>query len=71
MQCSILSGHRITAPYGLKGGEAGRVGRNWITTGKDEHIELAGCDHVSVNAGDSVSIQSPTGGGFGEKQYNE
>jgi len=66
MQCSILSGHRITPPYGLKGGEAGRVGRNWITKANGEQKELAGCDFIEVVAGDSISIQSPTGGGFGK-----
>jgi N-methylhydantoinase B/oxoprolinase/acetone carboxylase alpha subunit len=66
MQCSILSGHRITPPYGLKGGEAGRVGRNWLTKPNSEQQDLAGCEHTSVVAGDSISIQSPTGGGFGK-----
>jgi 5-oxoprolinase (ATP-hydrolysing) len=66
MQCSILSGHRITPPFGLKGGEAGRVGRNWLTRPNGEQQDLAGCEHTAVNAGDSISIQSPTGGGFGK-----
>jgi 5-oxoprolinase (ATP-hydrolysing) len=66
MQCSILSGHRITPPYGLKGGEAGRVGRNWLTKPNSAQQDLAGCEHTSVVAGDSISIQSPTGGGFGK-----
>jgi 5-oxoprolinase (ATP-hydrolysing) len=64
MQCSILSGHRINPPFGLKGGEAGRIGRNWLTKANGEQQELAGCDFTSVAAGDSISIQSPTGGGF-------
>jgi 5-oxoprolinase (ATP-hydrolysing) len=66
MQCSILSGHRVTPPYGLKGGEAGRVGRNWITKPNGEQQDLKACDHTEVIAGDSISIQSPTGGGFGK-----
>ena len=66
MQCSILSGHRITPPYGLKGGEVGRVGRNWLTKPNGEQLDLAGCEHTAVVAGDSISIQSPTGGGFGK-----
>ena len=66
MQCSILSGHRISAPYGLKGGEPGRIGHNWLIKSTGEQTELEGCDHINVNAGDSVSIQSPTGGGFGK-----
>jgi len=66
MQCSILSGHRVTPPFGLKGGQAGRVGRNWLTKGNGEQQALAGCDFTTVAAGDSISIQSPTGGGFGK-----
>jgi 5-oxoprolinase (ATP-hydrolysing) len=66
MQCSILSGHRIAPPFGLKGGEAGRLGRNWLTKPDGEQQDLAGCEHTVVNAGDSISIQSPTGGGFGK-----
>jgi 5-oxoprolinase (ATP-hydrolysing) len=66
MQCSILSGHRVTPPFGLKGGKAGRVGRNWLTNANGEQQELAGCDFTTVAAGDSISIQSPTGGGFGK-----
>jgi 5-oxoprolinase (ATP-hydrolysing) len=66
MQCSILSGHRITPPFGLKGGEAGRIGHNWLTKPNTKQQNLAGCEHVAVNAGDSISIQSPTGGGFGK-----
>jgi 5-oxoprolinase (ATP-hydrolysing) len=66
MQCSILSGHRISPPYGLRGGEAGRIGRNWLTKANGEQQELAGCDFTTVADGDSISIQSPTGGGFGK-----
>ena len=65
MQCSILSGHRKLPPYGLKGGEPGRVGKNWLT-GSDGSIEdLGGCGHRDVHSGDTISIVSPTGGGFG------
>ena len=66
MQCSLLSGHRITPPYGLKGGEVGRIGRNWLTKPNGEQQHIAGCEHITVAAGDSISIQSPTGGGFGK-----
>jgi 5-oxoprolinase (ATP-hydrolysing) len=66
MQCSILSGHRVNPPFGLKGGDAGRIGRNWITKSNGEQRELAGCTHTSITVGDSISIQSPTGGGYGK-----
>jgi 5-oxoprolinase (ATP-hydrolysing) len=66
MQCSILSGHRVIPPFGLRGGEVGRLGRNWLTKPNGEEQDLAGCEHTVVVSGDSISIQSPTGGGFGK-----
>ena len=65
MECSILSDHRSVAPFGLKGGEPGRPGRNRIIRADGEVITLAGCAHESVGAGDVVIIETPTGGGFG------
>ncbi|MGS2719290.1 hydantoinase B/oxoprolinase family protein [Paraglaciecola aestuariivivens] len=66
MQCSILSGHRQIPPFGLHGGEPGRVGRNWIESALGDIRPLEACDHAQVNAGDTICIQSPTGGGFGK-----
>jgi 5-oxoprolinase (ATP-hydrolysing) len=66
MQCSILSGHRVTPPFGLHGGESGRVGRNWIEKSDGQLQTLAGCDHTTVYSGDTICIQSPTGGGYGK-----
>lgn len=65
MECSILSGHREIAPYGISGGEAGRVGRNWIERREGLVETLKGSDHVKVSAGDKINIRTPTGGGFG------
>jgi 5-oxoprolinase (ATP-hydrolysing) len=64
MSCSILSEHRLIAPFGLHGGESGQVGRNWVER-KDHSIEeLGGCGHTDVYTGDCINIISPTGGGF-------
>lgn len=65
MECSILSEHRQTAPFGLDGGGAGRVGRNWIVRLDRGVEELGGCAHAHVSKGDVINIQTPTGGGFG------
>jgi 5-oxoprolinase (ATP-hydrolysing) len=65
MQCSILSGHRKLAPYGLMGGESGRIGQNMIIRSDGSIEDLGGCGHSEVRAGDTISIVSPTGGGFG------
>ena len=66
MECSILSDHRRIAPMGVNGGQDGRVGRNSITRKSGKVEDLGGCGQTDVEKGDSVTIQSPTGGGFGK-----
>ncbi|GMN03024.1 hydantoinase B/oxoprolinase family protein [Erythrobacter sp. MTPC3] len=65
MHCSILSDHRRVAPAGTAGGEAGRLGRNLIERRDGSCEDIGGCAEASVQSGDSIIIQSPTGGGFG------
>lgn len=67
MQVSILSDHRRVPQPGLNGGEAGRLGRNAIVRNDGTRKELAGCDESRVQAGDRIVIETPTGGGFGER----
>ena len=68
MECSILSDHRKVAPMGVKGGHEGRLGRNWITRKSGSVEDLGGCGQTHVYPGDSVTVQSPTGGGYGKPQ---
>lgn len=65
MTAAILSGHRSIPPFGLAGGAAGAVGRNWVerSTGEIESIE--GKAEISMQTGDVFSIETPGGGGFG------
>jgi 5-oxoprolinase (ATP-hydrolysing) len=64
MTAAILSGHRRVPPYGMAGGEPGRVGRNIVVRdGRTE--ELGACDKTEMNAGDVFIIETPGGGGFG------
>jgi 5-oxoprolinase (ATP-hydrolysing) len=64
MECAILSGHRRIHPFGLSGGEPGELGSNLVR--RSGEIEtLKGCDSTTLNAGDAVTIVTPTGGGFG------
>ncbi len=66
MQLAILSGHRVIPPAGTQGGGSGRLGRNLIRRANG-HIEtLLGCDQTQVHPGDSITIETPTGGGFGK-----
>ncbi|MEA2953832.1 MAG: hypothetical protein QOJ96_3352 [Alphaproteobacteria bacterium] len=66
MECTILSGHRRVRPFGLAGGEAGEVGENSVQR-KDGTVEkLHACDATMLEAGDTIIIQTPTAGGYGD-----
>ena len=67
MSVSILSGHRRVPPYGMAGGEAAQTGRNRLLRSDGEEIPLGSTDHVSVREGDRLVIETPGGGGYGEK----
>jgi 5-oxoprolinase (ATP-hydrolysing) len=66
MHVSILSTHRKIAPSGLEGGSDAALGRNAIlrADGTLEDLDsLAECD---VEAGDTIIIDTPGGGGYGK-----
>ena len=65
MDLTVLSQHRIVAPYGLAGGEDGRCGRNWVERTDGTADEMTGQDHRRVDAGDVFVLETPSGGGFG------
>lgn len=71
MECSILSGHRVVAPFGLEGGEDGKVGKNWIKRHDGTIEDIGGCAQTGVSAGDVIIIETPTGGGFGCRDDKE
>jgi len=65
MELAILSSNRRVRPFGLKGGEAGELGRNLVRR-RDGRVEtLTGCAQTAVAAGEAVTIITPTGGGYG------
>jgi 5-oxoprolinase (ATP-hydrolysing) len=65
MEVSILSGRRMTRPFGLAGGGAGQPGENIIVRSSGKIQPLKACDRAVVNPGDAISIKTPGGGGFG------
>jgi 5-oxoprolinase (ATP-hydrolysing) len=65
MDCAILSSHRRVPPFGLAGGEAGEVGRTLVRRGDGRVEELKGCDQTVLEAGEAVTVITPTGGGYG------
>ena len=65
-QMSLLSDRRTHAPYGLHGGEDGRVGEAAIIReGKSRSLKSKGS--WELKAGDRVRIETPGGGGFDRK----
>lgn len=66
MTAGILSNHRVVAPFGLVGGDAGKVGKNYVEKSDKTVEELGSKAIVEMNAGDMFVIETPGGGGYGE-----
>jgi 5-oxoprolinase (ATP-hydrolysing) len=62
---SIVSQHRTVAPYGLNGGGAGQVGRQWLVRASGARVDLAAIDACEAGCGDRLVIETPGGGGWG------
>ncbi|MGR7997152.1 hydantoinase B/oxoprolinase family protein [Xanthobacter sp. ZOL 2024] len=71
MDCAILSSHRRVAPFGVDGGAPGELGRNLARRADGTVEELGGCDQVRLEAGEAITIITPTGGGFGDPALRE
>ena len=65
MTASILANHHRIAPFGLKGGEAGKTGKAWIERHDGSIEKLKATDTTVMESGDMFVIQTPGGGGFG------
>jgi 5-oxoprolinase (ATP-hydrolysing) len=65
MTASILSGHRRVPPYGMAGGQAGKIGENWVQRIDNKKENVGGTATVEMQAGEVFVIETPGGGGFG------
>ena len=63
-QVTLLSERRVTAPYGLAGGQAGQPGENLLLHAGQE-TRLPGKGSFQLQAGDIISLRTPGGGGYG------
>nr|WP_314634637.1 hydantoinase B/oxoprolinase family protein [uncultured Janthinobacterium sp.] len=65
MTAAILSNNRIIPPFGMDGGAAGALGRNYVerADGTVEHLPHIG--KTQMQTGDVFVIETPGGGGFG------
>ena len=68
LEVSILSNRRGQwAPYGVAGGESGAIGRNVLLKNGASPELLTGQVQLTVQAGDSLLIETPGGGGYGAR----
>jgi 5-oxoprolinase (ATP-hydrolysing) len=65
MDCAILSSHRSVAPQGIAGGGPGEMGRTIVRRRDGREEELKGCDQTVLEAGESITVITPTAGGYG------
>jgi 5-oxoprolinase (ATP-hydrolysing) len=62
---SILSERRSLAPYGLEGGEPGKVGRNLLIKEGGIAFNIGAKRSGLIKAGERLVIETPGGGGYG------
>ncbi|MCC5989389.1 MAG: hydantoinase B/oxoprolinase family protein [Pararhodobacter sp.] len=66
MDCAILSSHRTRAPQGVAGGGPGQAGRTLVQRLDGRVEELAPSAQTVLESGESVSVITPTPGGYGK-----
>jgi len=67
MTVTMLSGHRRVPAHGMAGGGPGALGRHWIEHPDGSATSMRGCDSITVQAGDTLVLETPGGGGFGAR----
>jgi N-methylhydantoinase B len=68
-EVTLLAERRNFRPYGLNGGGEGAAGRATVVKGESgEEIELPGKCSQQLKKGDVLRIETPGGGGWGEKE---
>ena len=65
MQAAILANRRRVPPFGLRGGEPGQRGRNYVVRADGRTEELPATASVALAPGDRFVIETPGGGGYG------
>jgi N-methylhydantoinase B len=68
VELTLLADRRRFRPYGLQGGEEGAAGAAWLVKpGCNQETPLPGKCSRRLASGDSVRIETPSGGGWGHK----
>ena len=67
MTVTTLCSHRRVKPFGLNGGSPGDCGKEWLERTDGSILNLNGDDSCEVEPNDLFVMETPGGGGFGEK----
>lgn len=65
MSVSILSSHRLLAPFGIQGGLNGDSGINTLFKSNGDEIKLDACCQIDLQRNEMIQIETPGGGGYG------
>ncbi len=65
MTAGILSNRRVIPPFGLQGGEAGKLGKNYVERKSGNVEQLSNTATVEMGEDDVFVIETPGGGGYG------
>ena len=65
MTVTVLSSHRKTVPFGVRGGQAGQPGENSVLRNDGTIENLAGNDETQMETNDVFVMKTPGGGGYG------
>lgn len=64
VQATLVSQHRIVAPYGMNGGEPGKTGQQTLIGIDGKQEALPGIFTRAMQPGERIRIETPGGGGF-------
>lgn len=65
---SLLTQRRNSGPYGMRGGESGQKGRQFIVKPDGSTVELQHTENMDLEKGYRLLIHTPGGGGYGPKR---
>lgn len=71
MTASIVANHRIIPPFGSKGGGDGKVGISYVIRKNGTRESLTSTDAAEMMPGDIFVIETPGGGGYGQKNTKD
>jgi len=67
MRANILANRRRVPPTGIEGGADAEAGRNWVERSDGTVEILSATAYAEMQLGDRFVIETPGGGGFGER----